>query len=660
MGSSRGMTMLTLVITAVMLILLAGITVAMSIGNSGILSQASKTAKDAERSNEKEQIIVSFNDVKRDKLVIEDFSAVTAAELQAKLTKAGANVSVKDTVGESMIVTYTKNGRAYIIDQNGDVIAAPEGGASGDGHLSRGSGTAEDPYLVQSIEDFVTFSQWNKNGSADGKYFKLGIDLNFAYPWSYVDAEHNILDIDINGDGHKDPLIKELSEGKGFEPIGTSSKPFTGVFDGNGKTITKMHINNRQNGVGLFGVVNGATITNINLVEADLDNPNNQNSGALVGEYRYTVPTTISNCHISGSVKSAGGENAAGLIGKLVDNSASGTTFSIENCSVDTRVFNQQAYNAVIVGNASLKSGSTLSISGTTTDGIVTVTGNNNHAGFVGYANAGTIRLSNCRNNASMISSNSSDNMAGFGNFGSCNVIITDCVNTGSITGGSGSNSAGFVSRCSGNISIERSYNKGSISGGSNVGGFIGMVDAQSSTTSSITNSKNSGSVRGSGYVGGFVGYDKKTELTDCLNTGMVNSTSGRAGGIVGQSDGNTSFERVLNTGNITGSYAGGIAGYVLNIKKCYNAFNAGTISGTSKKSGILYSSSSTNITYSYYLKTSAQYWNGSSAESSTNNIKSLEEANFNSKMVEILSARDNWEGTTYDNMALLDLPSVE
>lgn len=48
-------------------------------------------------------------------------------------------------------------------------------------------------------------------------------------------------------------FLEEIDmEGEGWEPIGTEANPFTGSFDGNGKTITGLYINRPQmNYVGL-------------------------------------------------------------------------------------------------------------------------------------------------------------------------------------------------------------------------------------------------------------------------------------------------------------------------------------------------------------------------------------------------------------------------
>ena len=661
MGNSKGITMMALIVTVLLLLILAGVSVISAIGNNGIVTQSAKAAKEAMINNDKEQILVSFNDAKRDKLVKDDYSNITIGDLQKKFTKAGIDATFKDTIGDSIIITFERSGRSYLVDQDGNVTVAPEGGATGNGDLSIGSGTADDPYLVQSVEDLVTLSRKTKSGNINqNTYIKLTIDINFAYPWSYIDAEHNSLNYDVNGDGAKQSMIEELGYEKGFEPIGTSSAPFKGHFNGNGKTITKLRVANRGNGAGLFGVVENGSVENINIVEANIDCPNSQSDGILIGEYRYTVPITISNCNLQGSVKAKSGSNIAGLIGKLVDNSAAGTTFTISDCTVDARVVNQQQYNAIVVGGATLKTSSTINFSNTSTRGVVSVSGNNNHAGFIGYADKGTINFTDCRNRASVTSTSSSDNMAGFGNFGACTVNIHNCVNQGPITAINGNNTAGFISTCTGTHNITNSINDGSVSGGTNVGGFLGNSGGNGGT---ISVCKNATTVKGYDKVGGIIGNDKKTVLTDCYNTGYINCNEGIAGGIIGYSSTNSSIEGAINSGIVSSKKASGIIGEEQNLTKCKYTYNLGSLSGTERTAAILYQSSTTYtvITYCYYLEDTAETWNGSQKNRATNNIDVLERDDMSDKLSEFIASHStNWEESASRTINLKNLPTVD
>ena len=67
--------------------------------------------------------------------------------------------------------------------------------------------------------------------------------------------KHYILVEDINLSMHG----SQYNSGKGWIPIGTTVSPFGGVFNGNGKTITRLFINDPTlPAAGLFGEIVGS------------------------------------------------------------------------------------------------------------------------------------------------------------------------------------------------------------------------------------------------------------------------------------------------------------------------------------------------------------------------------------------------------------------
>ncbi len=126
-------------------------------------------------------------------------------------------------------------------------------------------------------------------------------------------------------------------------------------------------------------------------------------------------------------------------------------------------------------------------------------------------------------------------------------------------------------------------------------------------------------------YIGGIVGYAKSSEETKiikCINTGSISNVV-IAGGIVGISNGNISIEECENTADLTGeSFIGGIVGYEIggSIKNCKNN-NSASITGTYNVGGIIghskamntssyvtveNSSNSGNVTSSSYVASTA------------------------------------------------------
>ena len=126
---------------------------------------------------------------------------------------------------------------------------------------------------------------------------KIGNDPN--YP---MDDEYELSqDIDASD-------TVNWNSGAGFLPIGTSSKPFTGKFNGNGHKIRRLYINrSEENNVGLFGYVVGGEIRNLGIEEGCV--VGRYGTGILVGYNRGIVR----NCYSNGSV--SGNDYVGGLVG---------------------------------------------------------------------------------------------------------------------------------------------------------------------------------------------------------------------------------------------------------------------------------------------------------------------------------------------------------
>ena len=122
--------------------------------------------------------------------------------------------------------------------------------------------------------------------------YKLARDLDFKDPTSYLA-------------GNLNPI---WTTGKGWQPIGDDSNPFTGLFNGNGHTISNLR--SKGNATGLFGVLaNGARIENMGLLAVDIDV--NSNGGALVAKNKGEI---VNSYVIGGSVR--GAEYVGGLVAK--------------------------------------------------------------------------------------------------------------------------------------------------------------------------------------------------------------------------------------------------------------------------------------------------------------------------------------------------------
>lgn len=133
------------------------------------------------------------------------------------------------------------------------------------------------------------------------------------------------------------------NSGEGFIPIGSSSSRFTGSYDGNGFSISNLHINRLANYQGLFGNTQNASLSNINLIEVNV-NVNENNKVFVGGVVGMALNTTITNCSCDGNISA--GQYTGGIVGLTDANSI------ITNCC-NTSTVDGDRYVGGIAGTTS-------------------------------------------------------------------------------------------------------------------------------------------------------------------------------------------------------------------------------------------------------------------------------------------------------------------
>lgn len=157
---------------------------------------------------------------------------------------------------------------------------------------SGGEGTAGQPYLIYTAADMNEIGAYSADWS---KYFAL------------------MAEIDLGG-----------FTGEQFNLIGTSIKPFTGVFDGRGHTISNFTYagNGTSYQIGLFRVVDGAQAVIKNL---GLNNPDVSGFIMVSALAAFIDEGRIENCWVTGGLITADAWRAGGLAGEI-------NTGTILNC----------------------------------------------------------------------------------------------------------------------------------------------------------------------------------------------------------------------------------------------------------------------------------------------------------------------------------------
>ncbi|MBQ7376131.1 MAG: hypothetical protein IJW52_04560, partial [Clostridia bacterium] len=191
-------------------------------------------------------------------------------------------------------------------------------------------------------------------------------------------------------------MAKNSPDPSGFRlwtPIGNGSNGYTGIFDGNGKTVSGLYFNDSAvDSVGLFGYVDtNGKIQNVGVIDSYIHG--NEFLGGVVGENSGTVE----NCYNEGTV-SGTGDGVGGVVGF-------NNIGTVKNCYNEGSVSGTKDCVGGVVG----------SNFGGTADNCYnegTVSGIYSVGGVVGYVtNSSSVK--NCYNIGSVIGSEGVDGVVG-------------------------------------------------------------------------------------------------------------------------------------------------------------------------------------------------------------------------------------------------------
>lgn len=335
------------------------------------------------------------------------------------------------------------------------------------------------PYLLANVADWEAYAEAVNGGdNMSGKYAKLTADIG-------------------------------TEEAPVTTAVGTSSNPYCGNFDGNGKEV---YVNlSSISAIGVFAYYRGGSISNL----------------TVRGTVAYTNTTTTDHSTVGG------------VVGMILKDA----TATITNCKNYATI---QAPDNCSAGGIVGKNNGGVTISGCTNYGNVNggKLGNNNRSigGIIGWINQDDTRIENCINNGAVSSTGSAATTAGTGGIvgisGMSRAVIDGCINNGTVSGYRFI--GGVIGRVIQNATITNVSNTAAVSGTRDIGGIIGGTDNTNTSSTFnelyVTGATNSGAVTGTGdFIGGIVGYIHSTGnvLTDCTNTGNITGAK-CVGGIIG------------------------------------------------------------------------------------------------------------------------------
>ena len=362
-----------------------------------------------------------------------------------------------------------------------------------------GDGTEESPYIISSAEELFFVSVQNNLGNLEvNTYFELTDNINLEeYEWT---------------------------------PIGTSTHPFAGNFDGNNYTIYNINIelSNDLSYYGLFGYVLSARIENLKVAEVEYtynftDKLQDVSIGSVVGY--ATNSSEIISVTTSGAItiqNASNTINVGGIVGYLNNSNLvkayNNTRFTISNANTLT-IGGLVGYS----NNSYIKeSFNKRDINLTTTSSLILggVTGNSQNTQFTKVFNEGNLAATSqsvfIGGIAGLLEESLSDTHSYMYNLGLVSLNGTDELETSLYAGG-------LFGQVVGSSAIEYSYNVGevkiddsSVVSTFNIGSLVGELGLGASISYSYYQRENQIGTDGVGINFGTI-----TAVEDESNTNM-------------------------------------------------------------------------------------------------------------------------------------------
>ena len=458
MREKSGITLITLAVTIIILLILAGITIATITSDNGIIKNASDAKEQTEIAEEKEIVdratIQAMGNNKRGNLVQDELQ-----EQLDKITDSG-KTEVSDN-GEDFEIVFVDSNRYYNVDKDGNIVEEGKiviDKSPGDIMKDENGDDIEEgqPYEIWCIEDLV---EWSENYEKyQNSNIILGRTLNLKSNYSYSSGKM----LGCNSIEELKDLLTNTS-GSGFTPIAN----FSSTFNGQGHEIQNIYVNTTEN-AGLFNIASGK-IENLK-VSGNITSTENNAGGIVAGIYTNNSGSLeINKCENRAKVvslkKAAGGIVGCGRIIKVSNCYNYG-----EICSYGT---DRPSTNYEIGCAGGIVGTHCADIQDCGNEGNVSSTVS--AGGIIGYRYM-EFNIANCYNNGEISGTTYSggiigETMAGTGN-------IYNCYNTGNIY--SDTNSGGIAGFIYYNTTahIYNCCNIGTITGKQNIGGIIGRSGA--------------------------------------------------------------------------------------------------------------------------------------------------------------------------------------
>lgn len=457
--NQKGITLIALVVTIVVLLILAGVSINALFGNNGIISRAKDTKKVTNLSSLKDEIGIVIQSRNINKM-----AGLPVGSFKEELENGISGNKTVEAIGIIGDTCYVSREEATVtVYDNGDII---DGKADIWDGTSKSKPTADESknWHIYTPEEMKYFEEFVNGKLTDEE--KEGLEI--------TDSTIVYLENDIDMGARQENGV--LTAGIAWDPIGVDKAgKFTGTFEGNNHKIKGIYVKKDGNFAGLFG--NSDTIQNLTIADSYIE-ATGGGIGGIVGKFTgEKIENCINKAEISGGI-----ENSYGQLGGIVGQLKTGLVINSEN------------------------------------SGDIISSGDNN-GGIVGIVSANAnAKIENCFNNGSLLSKGRA-NGGICGQVGkSAASIIKKCINVGTIQGIRGLE-GGICGAINDNSSstIKNCYNLGNVieeaSNVSDVSGIISCINQ--GFTGTISNNYNLGKIIIKGQnvkgIGGVIGYFSAT-----------------------------------------------------------------------------------------------------------------------------------------------------
>ena len=119
LSQNSGVTLVALIISLIIILILAGITLSLTLGNQGVVDRAEESTTSFLIQAEKQEIHVAFTTLNSERLLNKNVE-INAGNLEKQIWLNGNTVTVEEDESNNFVISFTKTGHQYIMTPSGE------------------------------------------------------------------------------------------------------------------------------------------------------------------------------------------------------------------------------------------------------------------------------------------------------------------------------------------------------------------------------------------------------------------------------------------------------------------------------------------------------------------------------------------------------------